>query len=129
MTNYELFNSQGYKYMIYLAEQIIKLENDIKKYFSKDRDMKLRLLIDEDLPKLKEHIEENLNQIITSFNQLEIDKMNVIDFEKRDTIKELESIADNLNSLIKYFDYVTNRVNELHKEKLFNSPGWKSEEI
>lgn len=122
MTNYELFTCQGYKYMSYLAEQIQKLKSEIDTYFTSDRDIKLRLLIEEDLPKLKEEIEGHLNDIIDSFNKMDVEKMNNINFEKKDehkeTIDSIEKIGDKLNKLINYFEYVVNRMTQLENEKV-----------
>ena len=112
MTNYELLNDKGFKYLNYMVETTKELENKIKSYFTHSRDVKLQLLIRDDLPKVKEEIDKHLDDIISSINELD---MNSIDIEKA------EKIVDKLNKLVNYFEYVVNKMEEIDGEKIGES--------
>jgi hypothetical protein len=108
MTNYELLNDKGFKYLNYMVETTKELENKIKSYFTHNRDIKLQLILGDELPRIKEEIDKHLDDIISSINELDL---NSIDIEK------VEKDADELSKLIQYFEYVISRMDETDIEK------------
>ena len=114
MTNYEFFNDKKTQYLSYLGKQIKVLENEISDYFTNDRDIKLELLIGDDLPKVKEEIDSHINKIKNNFN----------DFDLYDIdISKAEEIAGDYNKLHNYFEYVVKRMEEVESEKMIEVNG------
>lgn len=112
MTNYEFFNDKKINYLSHIAEKTKEIENRIIDYFTNSRDIKLQLLIGDDLPKLKEQIDTHLSEIKESFNKFDITDINSI------SIEESERIAGELNKLFNYLEYVVKRMEEIEIEKI-----------
>ena len=112
MTNYELLTDKKIIYLSHIAEKIREIENKTIDYFTNSRDVKLQLLIGDDLPKLKEQIDTHLNKIKKDFNKFDINDVNSINIE------ESERIAGELNKLFNYFEYVVKRMEEIEIEKI-----------
>lgn len=112
MTNYEFFNDKKINYLSHIAEKTKEIENRIIDYFTNSRDVKLQLLIGDDLPIVKEEIDSHLNNIKNDFNKFDINNIESINIE------ESEKIADNLNKLFNYFEYVVKRMEEIEIGKI-----------
>lgn len=114
MTNYELLNDKKIQYLSYLGKQIKVLENEISEYFTKDRDIKLELLIGDDLPKVKEELDSHINKIKSNFNDFDLSNID---------ISRAEKIAEDYNKLHNYFEYVVKRMEEVESEKMIEVNG------
>ncbi len=99
MTLYELLKDKQYNYLVYIAGELRKLENEIRKL---DRDSKLKLLLYPDLC-------EGYNSLLYEFNKI-VDTINNLDVYDLST-EDLEKAADLSNQLFKYFEYIEEQIN------------------
>jgi membrane-associated HD superfamily phosphohydrolase len=81
--------------MIYLVEELNKLDNAFKKLVA-DRDVKLTFLLKEEMSDAYEDVIENLDKIKSQINNLDINEL---------VSAELEDIGETINKIVNYYNY------------------------
>lgn len=95
MTNYDLILSKEYKYLVYLVDELRKIEIAFKKLVA-DSDVKLTFLLKEDLGTAYESAIENLGKIKYQINNLVLNEL---------VSTELEVIGVMIDQLVEYYKY------------------------
>ncbi len=103
MTNYDLILSTEYKYLIYLVEEVNKLETAFKK-LAADRDVKLTFILKEDASEGYHSAIDMLDKIKSQINDLDIYQL---------ISAELEDIGDMINKLVNYYEYFSKACEEI----------------
>ena len=103
MTNYDLILSTEYKYLIYLVEELNKLEATFKK-LAADRDVKLTFILKEDASEGYHSAIDMLDKIRSQINDLDIYQL---------ASAELEDIGDMINKLVNYYEYFSKACEEI----------------
>jgi cell fate (sporulation/competence/biofilm development) regulator YlbF (YheA/YmcA/DUF963 family) len=103
MTNYDLILSTEYKYLIYLVEEVNKLETAFKK-LAADRDVKLTFILKEDASEGYHSAIDMLDKIKSQINDLDIYQL---------ASAELEDIGDMINKLVNYYEYFSKACEEI----------------
>jgi hypothetical protein len=103
MTNYDLILSTEYKYLIYLVEEVNKLETAFKK-LAADRDVKLTFILKEDASEGYHSAIDMLDKIKSQINDLDIYQLDSA---------ELEDIGDMINKLVNYYEYFSKACEEI----------------
>jgi hypothetical protein len=103
MTNYDLILSTEYKYLIYLVEELNKLEAAFKK-LAADRDVKLTFILKEDASEGYHSAIDMLDKIKSQINDLDIYQL---------ASAELEDIGDMINKLVNYYEYFSKACEEI----------------
>jgi cell fate (sporulation/competence/biofilm development) regulator YlbF (YheA/YmcA/DUF963 family) len=103
MTNYDLILSTEYKYLIYLFEEVNKLETAFKK-LAADRDVKLTFILKEDASEGYHSAIDMLDKIKSQINDLDIYQL---------ASAELEDIGDMINKLVNYYEYFSKACEEI----------------
>jgi hypothetical protein len=93
MSNYDVIRSKEGKYLIYLIEELSKLEDSIEKYFKK-RSFKLNLLLEKNSQEFKDIISKELEKIKIEINDIPFDKPSV---------QKMEQISNKINDLVNYY--------------------------
>jgi hypothetical protein len=99
MTNYDLILSTEYKYLIYLVEELNKLEAAFKK-LAADRDVKLTFILKEEVSDAYDGVIDNLDKIKSQINDLDVYQL---------ASAELEDIGDMINKLVNYYNYFADK--------------------
>lgn len=99
MTNFDLIKSREYKYLIYLVDELSKIEDMFKK-LAADRDVKLTFLLADDVSNAYNSAVETLGKIKSQINDLDIQQL---------ASAELEDIGDMINQLINYYEYFSEK--------------------
>lgn len=95
MTNYDLILSTEYKYLIYLVEELNKLEVDFKKLVAV-RDVKLTFLLKKDISAAYDDVIKTFDRIKSQINDLDVYQL---------AYAELEDIGETIDQLIQYYKY------------------------
>ena len=95
MTNYDLILSKEYKYLVYLVDELRKIEIAFKELVA-DRDFKLTFLLKEDLGAAYESAIEYLDKIKSQINNLVLNEL---------ASTELEVIGVMIDKLVEYYKY------------------------
>lgn len=95
MTNYDLILSTEYKYLVYLVEELNKLEVDFKK-LAVDRDVKLTFLLKKDISAAYDDVIKTFDRIKSQINDLDVYQL---------AYAELEDIGETIDQLIQYYKY------------------------
>jgi hypothetical protein len=103
MTNYDSILSTEYKYLIYLVEELNKLEAAFKK-LAADRDVKLTFILKEDASEGYHSAIDMLDKIKSQINDLDIYQL---------ASAELEDIGDMINKLVNYYEYFSKACEEI----------------
>lgn len=93
MNNYDIIRSEEVKYLIYIIEELSRLENIIENYFKK-RNSKINLLLKEECQLFKDITTTEIEKIKNDINKIPFDKPN---------IKQMEEISSKMNDLVNYF--------------------------
>jgi len=99
MTNYDLILSTEYKYLIYLVEELNKLEAAFKK-LAADRDVKLTFILKEEVSDAYDGVIDKLDKIKSQINDLDVYQL---------ASAELEDIGDIINQLVNYYNYFADK--------------------
>jgi cell fate (sporulation/competence/biofilm development) regulator YlbF (YheA/YmcA/DUF963 family) len=98
MTNYDLILSTEYKYLIYLVDELSKIETAFKK-LAADRDVKLTFILKEDASEGYHSAIQRVDKIKSQINDLDVYQL---------ASTELEDIGDMINQLVNYYEYFSN---------------------
>jgi hypothetical protein len=98
MTNYDLILSTEYKYLIYLVDELSKIETAFKK-LAADRDVKLTFILKEDASEGYHSAIQRVDKIKSQINDLDVYQL---------ASAELEDIGDMINQLVNYYEYFSN---------------------
>ena len=94
---YKDLTSEEGKYFLYLIDNISSIEKKFNDTL-KNRDFRLKLVLYKEYDSFKNTFEEKLKEIKKSVDNLDLKNLN---------IKELEEISIAINSLINYFEKIT----------------------
>lgn len=95
MTNFDLIRNKEYKYLIYLVDELHKIEEAFKKLVA-DRDVKLSFLLREDLYEAYDDVVKTFDRIKSQINDLDATQL---------ASAELEDIGEMINQIIEYYKY------------------------
>lgn len=101
MTNYDLILSTEYKYLIYLVEELNKLEVDFKK-LAADRDVKLTFLLKEDISAAYDEVIKTFDRIKSQINDLDVYQLASAELE--DIAKGKYAMIEDLKKYYEYFE-------------------------
>ena len=99
MTNYDLILSTEYKYLIYLVEELNKLEAAFKK-LAADRDVKITFLLKKDISAAYDDVIKTFDRIKSQINDLDTNQL---------ASAELEDIGETINQLVNYYEYFADK--------------------
>ena len=95
MTIFDLIRNKEYKYLIYLVDELYKIETSFKK-LAADRDVKLTFILKEDMVDAYNSAIDMLDKIKLQINDLDL-------FELASA--ELEDIVAVIDQLVEYYKY------------------------
>lgn len=95
MTIFDLIRNKEYKYLIYLVDELYKIETSFKK-LAADRDVKLTFILKEDMVDAYNSAIDMLDKIKLQINDLDL-------FELASA--ELEDIGAVIDQLVEYYKY------------------------
>ena len=90
-----IFTSTEYKYLIYLVDELHKIEEAFKKLVA-DRDVKLSFLLRENLYDAYGDVVKTFDRIKSQINDLDATQL---------ASAELEDIGETINQIIEYYNY------------------------
>jgi hypothetical protein len=95
MINFDLILNKEYKYLIYLVDELHKIEEAFKK-LAADRDVKLSFLLREDLSNAYDDVVKTFDKIKSQINDLDATQL---------ASAELEDIGVMIDQLVEYYKY------------------------
>jgi hypothetical protein len=99
MTNFDLIRNKEYKYLIYLVDELSKIETAFKK-LAADRDVKLTFILNEEMSDAYDSAIERVDEIKLQINDLDL-------FELAPA--ELEDMGATIDQLVEYYKYFADR--------------------
>ena len=99
MTIFDLIRNKEYKYLIYLVEELSKLEDSFKK-LATDRDVKLTFILKEDMSDAYDSAIDMLDKIRSQINDLDVYQL---------ASAELEDIGVMIDQLVEYYKYFADK--------------------
>lgn len=94
MNNYDIIRSEEVKYLIYIIDELSRLENIVENYFKK-RDSKINLILKGECRLFRDITTTEIEKIKNEINKIPFDKPNV---------NQMEEISKKINDLVNYFN-------------------------
>jgi uncharacterized protein YacL (UPF0231 family) len=101
----DFFTSDEFNYFKFLADELTKSERNYYKFYN-TREIKLIMLLNNDILEAHESTLEHYKQLVEDFNLFDLENLSKDD---------MESFAKKLDLLLRYREYLVSRLDELTK--------------